>query len=470
MFQVQLSAQDTLQIEIMNCDSILETWTNDDIAAMNQFILERPELFQGSMNICDQAFIYQNYLDLQIVCDSLIASPGFSDFLTECSTFLEMDTTLAVELGMAPNLCDSISLCYREFLLDSLGQNACDSLLLRDDFEAFDASCDSLFLVDSLAIMRVVGTCKPEKVDSLAALLGPCDSLLYCESQEQLGLIADSLLHIITGADSISFRNDCDSLIFKQLGDEAWTFTEAERIILCNLILNDLATTPAEIAEACGITERQLFYLFGRYSKCLRQFGVLSPSILDFNQGSLSIMGQFQENGQGSRFTDLGLKFQPNKNYPSLTLGVTRVFNAIRSEKIEEGQFFENGFTTSAPLGDEVNETGLMLILNQDFPVSQFANVGYEFRANFMDPDATVNNNGYAMLTANLDIDAILSNSFDIDLCGISIELGGFFEFAQIDQNGQFRGSKLLPKSMVSGSTGWQYNEYGVALNVGYKF
>ena len=189
-----LKAQDTLHIEVVPCDSILATWTNDEIAEMNLFILQRPDLFEGSTNICDQAFIYQNFLKLQSQCDSLAASPGFEDFLHSCNELLEMDSTLAAQLGDMATGCDSISLCYREFLLDSLGRNACDSLSLRPDIDIFQQQCDSLFTVDSMAIFRVAGTYDPEKIDSLAMLLDRCDSLLYCEAQETLGMIADSIL------------------------------------------------------------------------------------------------------------------------------------------------------------------------------------------------------------------------------------------------------------------------------------
>lgn len=467
--QVQLSAQDTIEIEITSCDSLLETWTNEDMALLKQFILDRPELFERSMNICDQIFVYQNYLEIQTLCDSIANNPGFLDFIDECSKVVAMDSTLAAQLEMSNSLCDSITFCYQNFLLDSLANSACDSLSLREDFGKFAMACDSLFAVDSLAIQRLVGSQDSMMVDSLSALLNRCDTLLYCEAQEQFSEIADSILQEISGLDSINFRNDCDSLIFDRLEANAWTFTEAERIILCNYLLNDLDTTPEEIAEACGITERQLFYLVSRYSKCLRQLGFLTPSILDTGFGSVSIMGRFQESEHGSMSTDLGLSFKPEKNFPQLTFGVTRAYNAERRVSTVATEFQGKGLTTTAPLGQEVNDLGFMLMIDQQFKIHELVNLGYEVRANFMSPKAVIKNNGYAMLTAGLDIDALLSQNLAIDLCGISIELGAFFELGQIDQAGNLKTSKLIP-SKIRPSSDWGYNEYGVALNVGFKF
>ena len=227
--------------------------------------------------------------------------------------------------------------------------------------------------------------------------------------------------------------------------------------------------TPAEIAEACGITERQLFFLIGRYSRCLRQFGVLSPNILDFGLGDLAIRSNLLESELGFRTFDLGVTFRPKAKSPNLTFGVTRIVNTQRRNSFVPADTEKSGWTTSQPLGQRVNQTGVYLMLDQQFQLHPFAKVGYELRSNLMFEQAEVKNHGYAMLTASLDIDAILSNTLAIELCGISIELGGFMELMQIDQTGQTRLTSFLP-SVVSSDQTWSYNEFGLTLNLGYHF
>ncbi len=72
-----------MQIDITPCDSILETWTNEEIAAFNEFILERPDLFDKSINICDQAFVIEFEGFFELAQKDTYGTNRISDFIPQ---------------------------------------------------------------------------------------------------------------------------------------------------------------------------------------------------------------------------------------------------------------------------------------------------------------------------------------------------------------------------------------------------
>ncbi len=474
---LNLSAQqDTFHFDILSCEEILDADNaNQIMAEMASLIQQYPWLFEEATTLCDRILVWQLFTQgnsiQQQICDSLRADfENFPDFYQDCMDRIEVDSALASNLGLT--LCDTISACQLAFIRDSISMVECDTLMDRPDFEQFSSDCDSIFQFDTLAMQRLAGSQDMRIVESVAARLSRCDTLLYCKVQEEFGLQADSILRDIA-ADTTQFLNDCDGLIFRRLGEEAWRFTPAERIILCNYLFNELETTPAEIAEECGITEDHMFSLATKYSQCLRQARLYAPILLHTDVGGLGLMLEGEESQHGSRSMSLGFNLSPGENLPRFTLGANFAMN-IQNDHLHtlDPAVQENrphGLTTTMPLGEQVDDLGLLLMIDQQFSTSPYTKVGYEIRGNLFDKRSVIQSNGHLQIDAMLRLDEMAREILQVDLCGFLFEIGGWLRIVDIDQSGQMRLSKLLPDGLRNKNV-WGANIFGFQAKVAKAF
>ncbi len=474
---LNLSAQqDTFSFDIVPCEEILDADNANQIMAEVASLIQRyPWLFEEATTLCDRILVWQLFNQgnavQQQICDSLRSDfENFPSFYQDCLDRIEVDSALASNLGLT--LCDTISACQLAFVRDSIAAAECDTLMNRPDFEQFANDCDSIFQFDTLAIQRLAGSQDPRIVESVVGRLSQCDTLLYCRVQEELGARADSILRDIA-ADTTQFLNDCDQLIFRRLGEEAWRFTPAERIIMCNYLFNELGTTPAEIAEECGITEDHMFSLATRYSQCLRQARLYSPIILETDFGGLGLMAEGEESQHGSRTVSLGFNLSPGENLPRFTLGANYAMNTLNHHlhtldpNVQENRPY--GLTTTMPLGEQANDLGLMLMIDQQFSTSPFTSLGYELRGNLFSRRSEIASNGYLQVDAMLSLDEVAREVLQIDLCGFAFEIGGWLRILDLDQSGQMRVSRLLPNSLQNGEV-WGANIFGFQARVSRHF